>query len=42
MAAADFNGDRMFDLAVVLYDAQIVEVLMRKVEGPPAIEELDS
>jgi hypothetical protein len=39
MAAADFNGDSMLDLAVILYDAQRVEILMRKVEGPPRLEE---
>ena len=37
--AADFKGDTMLDLAVVLYDAQRVVVLMRKVEGPPGVED---
>jgi hypothetical protein len=38
MAGADFNGDGMTDLAIVLYDSQKVIVLIRKVAEPPSIE----
>jgi hypothetical protein len=38
MAGADFNGDGMTDLAIVLYDSQKVIVLIRKVTGPASIE----
>ena len=37
VAGADFNHDGMMDIAVILYDSQILEVLMRKIDLPSPI-----
>jgi VCBS repeat protein len=38
ITGADFNQDGLTDLAVLLYDAQLLEVLLRKVSTPQPME----
>ena len=38
LTGADFNGDGLTDLAVLLYDAQVLVTLIRKVSAPQPVE----